>query len=655
MKNSPFIGLQHRQDITPFNEDEVRFEIDMCIGCDRCMRACPIPLSSMVSIASLNLATVSSEIAPHVARFAQECVMCGSCVPVCPVNNHRDLLMLSLKQRLGIPWDGTIDPSRVLDYLPQGWDLPLLLNRVREQPAFHDPKLVPENYLLHFLASSKVLSLPPDSTILIEGQYGRETYFILEGHVEISSLGPGGKNLPIAILRRGEIMGERGMLTGQPRNATARTQTHAVILEVPEQVMQRMMEIVPAIHDYFEHRNNERSITSVLKRLPLFQGIQENDMQWIAQVLQFKTYDRDETLFAQHQSKTQDAHRFLVILEGFVKITHKTLASTGQNVINERIIAYRQSGDYFTNGLDLLGNGEPVTATAINRVRVAELPPATMQLVLNRYPTINQYFQQRLHDYYSSAAAAQTFIGSLDLLRTRTTPSLATDPTSSQHTSTAARQGLRALVGGGVVEGTEVLVIDLDKCVQCDKCEQACELRHGHSRMNRTGMVVGNISIATACRQCQDPICMLCSRAGIARMPSGEVYITESCIGCGICAERCPYDNISIITLTEETQERSLWQKFNTFMHKGTGQERGKKLLPVLNNTAAPGPLNPQQPLDALGEMRKKLAIKCDLCTGYNNQACIQACPTGAAFRVQPTQFFGSTEDILQQNTYSKH
>jgi ferredoxin len=49
-----------------------------------------------------------------------------------------------------------------------------------------------------------------------------------------------------------------------------------------------------------------------------------------------------------------------------------------------------------------------------------------------------------------------------------------------------ARQGgLRALVGGGVVEGTEVLVIDLDKCVQCDKCEDACERRHGHSRMNR--------------------------------------------------------------------------------------------------------------------------------------------------------------------------
>lgn len=139
---------------------------------------------------------------------------------------------------------------------------------------------------------------------------------------------------------------------------------------------------------------------------------------------------------------------------------------------------------------------------------------------------------------------------------------------------------------------------------------------------------------------------MLCSRAGIARLPTGEVYITESCIGCGICAERCPYDNISIMTLEDESKNQSSWQQFSSFFTKGSGKERGRKLLPTM---AAPGPLNAPKTTDAYGEMRKKLAIKCDLCAGYNNQACVQACPTGAAFRVQPTQFFGSTEDILAQ------
>ncbi len=152
------MGVQHRADLVPLTENEVRFEIDMCIGCDRCMRACPVPLSAMVNIADLNLATVSDEIAPHVTRFTQECVMCGSCVPVCPVNNHRDLLRLSLKQRLGIPWDGSVDMSLILDYLPTGWDTPLMLSRIREQPMFSDPEQISDNYLLHFIARSKLLS-----------------------------------------------------------------------------------------------------------------------------------------------------------------------------------------------------------------------------------------------------------------------------------------------------------------------------------------------------------------------------------------------------------------------------------------------------------------------------------------------------------------
>ena len=634
------VGIQHREDIVPLTEDEVRFEIDMCIGCDRCMRACPVPLSSMVNIADLNLATISDVVAPHVARFTDECVMCGSCVPVCPVNNHRDLLMLSLKQRLGIPWDGKVDMSRVLDHLPSGWDIQLLLSRLREQPMFSDPQVVPDNYLLHFIASSKVLTFLPGAVALHESEYGREIIFILEGRFTISSAGANGQDLPIAVLRRGEFIGERGMLSGQQRNATARAQTAAVVLEVPEQVMQRLIEIVPPVRTFFERLNNARSIESVMKRMAIFQGIADPDIRWIANKIQFKNFDRDEQLFTE-SDKGQPARESLhIIMEGFVKVARRTTAGTGHHKTGERIIAYRQGGDYFAGGLDMLGDGRAVTVTAINRVRVAEIPRQEMLTILARYPEVNQRFMTRLQEYRVAAVAAESFIGSMEFLRAAPAQSYA---------DAEARAGLRALVGGGVVEGTEVLVIDLDKCVHCDKCEDACARRHGHSRMNRKGMVVGNISIATACRQCQDPVCMLCSRAGIARMPSGEVYITESCIGCGICAERCPYDNISIVSLEQEVEERTTWQRFAQFFSKGAGKELGKRMLPMASMKAAAGPLNIQQPLDAFGEIRKKVAIKCDLCAGYNNQACVQACPTGAAFRAQPAQFFGSTEEILQR------
>src|SRR5205814_5787279 len=179
-------------------------------------------------------------------------------------------------------------------------------------------------------------------------------------------------------------------------------------------------------------------------------------------------------------------------------------------------------------------------------------------------------FYERLQLYHEATAAAYSAVFE---------PFDTSRPVEeiNQISDVEARAGLHSLVGAGVVEGTDVLVIDLDKCIHCNECEEACERRHGHSRMNRSGMVVGNISIATACRQCQDPVCMLCSRAGIARMPGGEIYITESCIGCGICAERCPDDNISIVSLADETEEITAWQRFTRFFTKGSGQENGHK------------------------------------------------------------------------------
>lgn len=644
------VGMSHRTDAQALTEGRIRFEVDMCIGCDRCMDACPVPMSSLVNIADLNHATITDDITKHVARFTHECIMCGSCVPVCPVDNHRDLLMLSLKQRLGASWDSKADSSRIVQNLPGGWSLAHLISRLRQHRILSDAQIVPENYLLHLTAASKLRVLAPDEIVLSEGEYGRDLYLILEGRVAVSATEIGDTELPIAILKRGEHLGEDGMLTGQPYKVTARAQTPTLVLQIPEQVMQRLMELVPSVRDYFDQVNSARSMKSILKRMALFQGVSDTDIHALIQQTPVKQYERNERLFAEDDRGGRPSRETLhILLEGFVKVARHTTAGTGHHKSDERIIAYRQGGDYFAGGLDLLGDGRAVTVTSINRVRVAEVPRQVMQALFQRYPEVNQRFSLRLREYIETAISTQGYA--------LTTGPLKDLPSMKAMPDAAVQEGLHSLVSDGVVEGTEVLVIDLDKCIHCSECEEACARRHGHSRMNRKGMVVGNISIATACRQCQDPVCMLCSRAGIARHPNGEVYITESCIGCGICAERCPYGAISIKSLEDEQIAHSSWQRFSNFFTKGTGtdKEGGRKNLPVsggvttASNYATPGPLDTFHSRDAYEEMRKKIAIKCDLCAGYKDQACVEACPTGAAIRIQPTKFFGSTEEILRR------
>lgn len=646
-KKLAVVGLEHRAAVTPLDNARLTFEIDMCIGCNRCMDACPLPGSSQIAIATLNHANVSEIIAPSIERFTHECIMCGSCVPVCPVDNHRDLLMLALKQRIGLSWESQPNMEKVKRVIPSGLSLAQLMQRLREQRVLSNPEQVPDTYLLHLLAASRSLILQAGETLLREGEYGRDLYLILEGQLALTASDRENNELLLARLRRGEYAGEDGMLTGQPYKITARSPVATLLLQVPEQVIQRLMELVPGVREHFERYVQATSLQTILKRLELFEGVAETDLQELISRTPVRQYERSERLFAEDRQGRPPRETLHILLEGFVKVAR----STDQE--QERVIAYRQGGDYFAGGLDLLGDGQAVTVTTINRCRVAEVPRQAVLTIFQRYPKVEQRFALRLREYLETAASTRPPAA---WTRARTpTPFMSTD----EQADPTAQDGLHELVSEGVVEGTEVLVIDLDKCIHCNECEEACERRHGHSRMNRKGMVVGNISIATACRQCQDPVCMLCSRAGIARRPNGEVYITESCIGCGICAERCPYGAISIAQVDEEEQTSSAWQRLNAwFARPGSGERgRGRKPLPVVSPTVAGGSYAAAGPLDIFptrsgyDELRKKIAIKCDLCAGYRDQACIQACPTGAALRVQPTRFFGSTEKILRKRT----
>ncbi|GAB4307497.1 MAG: hypothetical protein Kow0069_05050 [Promethearchaeota archaeon] len=71
-----------------------------CIGCNRCMDACPVTKED-IPVGELNEATTSHE-PPRgaIKRFALNCVQCARCVPVCPPGARRDLMMLLLKWRL---------------------------------------------------------------------------------------------------------------------------------------------------------------------------------------------------------------------------------------------------------------------------------------------------------------------------------------------------------------------------------------------------------------------------------------------------------------------------------------------------------------------------------------------------------------------------
>ena len=173
---------------------------------------------------------------------------------------------------------------------------------------------------------------------------------------------------------------------------------------------------------------------------------------------------------------------------------------------------------------------------------------------------------------------------------------------------------LEFLVAGPYINGTAAMVINLDRCTQCDDCVRACAATHDNNpRFIRHGPTVGNLMVANACMHCADPVCMIgCPTGAIHRDPlGGEVVINDAtCIGCGTCANSCPYDNIRMVDIRNPSGEFVL--------DIGTGLSIQK-------------------------------ATKCDLCaTQLGGPSCQRACPHDALVRVDLTGDLGVIQDWVK-------
>ena len=149
-----------------------------------------------------------------------------------------------------------------------------------------------------------------------------------------------------------------------------------------------------------------------------------------------------------------------------------------------------------------------------------------------------------------------------------------------------------------------LLVLDLEKCTRCDECTKACADTHdGVTRLIREGLRFDKFLVASSCRSCLDPYCMVgCPVNSIRRLNSREIIIEDWCIGCGKCAENCPYGNINMHSLPEKMM--------------ADPAHPGKKIAVV-----------------------QQKATTCDLCRSVDGQpSCVYACPHDAAHRMSGTE-----------------
>jgi Fe-S-cluster-containing hydrogenase component 2 len=127
-------------------------------------------------------------------------------------------------------------------------------------------------------------------------------------------------------------------------------------------------------------------------------------------------------------------------------------------------------------------------------------------------------------------------------------------------------------------------------------------------------VLFNGLDVTDSCRQCRvGAECVeACPVDAIQWNDRGALIITGSCTGCGDCVPACPYDAVHLVSHDQQRTSPlwSLWHQIKRFKQ------------PTI-------PLTQTQPTQR--------ADKCDLCHGYDDLACVSACPTGA-IRLMPVE-----------------
>ena len=448
---------------------------------------------------------------------------------------------------------------------------------------------------------------------------GNSFYILVEGELEV--LDDGGKTE--RVIRHGETFGEMAVIEGDRRSTTVVVPegSTAKVLELQRPAL-RLLRKFPKFAETFNAHYQQHSLTETLSTLREVTGdaFSDDQISTLADIARFKVYSKPHILFREGQPITH-VH---FINKGWVKVVRGLPAGLSELEaveVQEVQSAARFLGAGNCFGLDAISQDRHWQHTVIiqSRTELLEIPLADLRFNPELMTILGQQFSA------FSEADERSLLEPIEITRE----------------ALAAREEITT----GIVDGTNLLVMDMDLCVRCGNCSLACHKVHGHSRLLRRGILIErpsrpqalsikSIMAPSVCMHCQDPECLTgCPTGAIGRLPDGRIDIhPQTCIGCGDCATQCPYNAISLIP-TKQPADPGWFAKTKNFLR-----------------------LTPQQSTPAATEGDDLLAIKCNLCAGTSlnpsgkatqRYSCEENCPTGALLRVNPREYFSEARNVL--------
>jgi CRP-like cAMP-binding protein/Fe-S-cluster-containing dehydrogenase component len=585
---------------SPRGHDESSLFINVdhtaCILCDRCIRGCSEVKGNFVIGRAGKGYAAGISFDHDVPMAASSCVGCGECMVSCPT--------------------GALTNKKVVDVdLPAGEEMAAA--ELQQLDIF---KRMSGTFLDLNRGAVVKRTFQPGEVICREGDFGSTAFYVLKGKVEVSLSTPLGHSAarrkqdsgrkgffhkltelvsmekgrpdataapryipidasvdlelsnPVAQLGTGDLFGEMTCLNFYPRSATVRAVEPTEVLEMLRNVLQ-MLQKDKVFKRELDQRYRARALDTHLRTVPIFAGMPSTLFDRLRDRAELVRFEPKQVICRQGEV----ADSLYLIRVGFVKVSEDFPSG-------ELVLRYLTRPDYFGE-IGLLGQqgGErgvrTANCTALDHVEAVRIKAEDFHGILKDFPDVLARLSEEAQRRLEQSAKRRQTVGSVQL---------------------------EDFLGQGLMEAQNLLVIDLERCTRCDQCVRACAEAHdGVTRLVRDGLRYDKYLVATSCRSCRDPLCMVgCPVGSIRRhQDSLEIIIEDWCIGCGLCANQCPYGNINLHPFTVQGED-------------------------------------PEHPGRRKAMVREK-ATTCDLSRDYAEPACVYACPHDALHRIEPLKFFG--------------
>jgi len=573
-----------------------------CVLCDRCVRACNEVKGNNIIGRTGKGAQASIGFDLDQPMGESDCVQCGECMISCPTSAITFNPVTAVKPATKHGAAENISAAELL-----------------KDPLFFG---IPPKFLLWQEGLVMRRTVRAGSMLMQQGEAGNTAFIMRSGRYLTTVYKPelpGAKGtfsawmgksrkevvFEVEVTSADVIVGEMSCLSGSPRSADLKVLEDGEVWEIRRNVLDRLMRL-PSQRQKFEKAYRDRALNLVLQSSSIFQGIPKEEyariIEYMRNRITFLRINPGQVLFEQGDP----ADCLYIVRLGYIRIgirrfeeESRVISRGPGGMIGEIGMLALAAGDAHRtpdeveqamlpilnqDGVDL-ARALPIgvrsaSCSALGQLEVARLSREDFLPMLREFPALRRHLIERSLGFLKGDSELNPIVDNY--------------------------------VTQGLYEGRSILALNMDLCIRCDECTKGCVEQHGThshgvpvSRLLRDGMRLGNFMVATSCRSCVEAHCMVgCPVDSIHRGKHLQIVIEDHCIGCGLCANNCPYGSIFMV--------------------------------PNEHNAA---PKN-NQPDSSSHHFRlaQPKAVACDLCDAEGNKdtpepRCVSSCPHGAADR----------------------